>query len=819
MTSPGGGTKLYKFFQSYPAIDYFPSLREVERLAQHKVNEIFGAFENVRYILERHEDTVRKRWCKKSTAKKKKLLLTAKPGMASEHRPDIAAELAATTISDLEDELFFVSVCTATNSEACLVPFLNLEDLLNPGSFLTLLNSRGRTPIETFSHTELHHCPSAWWPDSALLPYLQRFTMVFAGRNTRNTYGRIQRWRDSNDAWRSIYKGQAVHPGNGLQILCIQEIIYTFLQRCCHLLVGDLLAEGKGQQAQHPNIPPTVLVVDDTLNYTNRAEVSLMIPYGIPGQLDFGRLRSLISSKVGELEDHIWALREDPGYFSEVFHDYERHIVEYSVFIDGNGNAALKEQPDAVPGLILRNLITDPYYALFYWHRCLHLLDRLESTAARHSFKFPSHEELPEGYREDLLRLWTVLNAIQTDLHECFRQHVLATPTMRTYISKTAEDPDSRNYAFEFEMSQAKGDSVTIRFLEVLSRIIVPRDPPGHGFVAELDDLERLIIKNPAAKGLLSPFVWADFSQMSVSSECIQRIRFYQPWSTQLEYEMIFRKLELGLEFAIFTGRWRPVSTMRSFEDVALKRMADPSDGKFHYPITERRSCATTDALRLAEENLDDFWKTADSFCRKLTGSSFPDLLERDISHGRSLRRTAPWTEPSARKEDARFHESHSESFHQYTYKPFLFESYRGAEALTSVRRKVKTRGTVDLARAEGNDAPDSTDQTILPISVTVDKRSHLVFKTLFFSPSARDVPGEVSWKDFVHAMVQRGFEAEKLHGSSWRFTPTTLGAERAIQFHAPHGALSKLPLTWARRYGRRLEREYGWTGEMFTLT
>jgi len=483
--SPGGGTKLYKFLQSYPAIDYFPSFREVERLAQHKVNEIFGAFEDVRYILERHEDTIRKRWCKKSTTKKKKLLLTAKPGMASAHRPDIAAELAATTmttISDLEDELFFVSVCTARNSEACLVPFLNLEDLLHPGSFLTLLNSRGRNPIETFSHTELHHCPSAWWPDSALLPYLQRFTMVFA-----------------------------------------------------------------------------------------------------------------------------------------------------------------------------------------------------------------------------------------------------------------------------------------------------------------------------------------------VSSECIQRIRFYQPWSMQLEYEMIYRKLELGLEFAIFTGRWRPVSTMRSFEDVALKRMADPSNGKFHYPITERRSCAATYALRLAEENLDDFWKTADSFCRKLTGSSFPDLLERDISHGRSLRRTAPWTEPSARKEVTRFHEVHSESFHQYTYKPFLSESYRGAEALTLVKRKVKTRGTVNLARAEGNDAPDSTDQTTLPISVTVDKRSHLVFKTLFFSPSARDVPGEVSWKDFVHAMVQRGFEAEKLHGSAWRFTPA-LDTERAIQFHAPHGALSKLPLTWARRYGRRLEREYGWTGEMFTL-
>jgi hypothetical protein len=116
------------------------------------------------------------------------------------------------------------------------------------------------------------------------------------------------------------------------------------------------------------------------------------------------------------------------------------------------------------------------------------------------------------------------------------------------------------------------------------------------------------------------------------------------------------------------------------------------------------------------------------------------------------------------------------------------------------------------------NEPVNQDNEASIPSRIVVDKRTHKVFKALFFSSYARDAPGEVPWNDFVYALVQRGFVAEKLRGSSWRFTPKALDVDRGIQFHAPHGALSKFPLTWARRYGRRLERAYGWTGDMFVL-
>lgn len=81
----------------------------------------------------------------------------------------------------------------------------------------------------------------------------------------------------------------------------------------------------------------------------------------------------------------------------------------------------------------------------------------------------------------------------------------------------------------------------------------------------------------------------------------------------------------------------------------------------------------------------------------------------------------------------------------------------------------------------------------------------------------SRNQPGDTPWTDFLHAMVSTGFSAQKLQGSAWQFTPHNLDVEQPIQFHEPHPT-HKLPFTWARRFGRRLARTYGWRGDMFRL-
>ncbi|KAF7881482.1 hypothetical protein EAF00_011851 [Botryotinia globosa] len=79
------------------------------------------------------------------------------------------------------------------------------------------------------------------------------------------------------------------------------------------------------------------------------------------------------------------------------------------------------------------------------------------------------------------------------------------------------------------------------------------------------------------------------------------------------------------------------------------------------------------------------------------------------------------------------------------------------------------------------------------------------VFNTLFFQPGQNNTPGDVPWVEFLKAMGEMGFAAQKLYGSVWQFTPASketavkIGSEKSIQFHEPHPGV-KINFVIARR-------------------
>lgn len=108
------------------------------------------------------------------------------------------------------------------------------------------------------------------------------------------------------------------------------------------------------------------------------------------------------------------------------------------------------------------------------------------------------------------------------------------------------------------------------------------------------------------------------------------------------------------------------------------------------------------------------------------------------------------------------------------------------------------------------------------PPRFAVKARAYKVFSTLFYTPTPHTQPCDVNWTDFRHAMNIIGFVSVKLHGSAWSFTPKGQGHDESFQhasinFHEPHPS-SKLGFMVARRYGRRLTRNYGLSGESFVL-
>jgi len=247
---------------------------------------------------------------------------------------------------------------------------------------------------------------------------------------------------------------------------------------------------------------------------------------------------------------------------------------------------------------------------------------------------------------------------------------------------------------------------------------------------------------------------------------------------------------------------------------------AMPQDGKFHYPTDKKRTKQTTETMIAAEKHLDLFWSKFDMNWKKIAKKSIDASMGHHIpSHrGQQLERTAPWVEPIQEK-------SQKQKVEQKAGK----ESKEWVDTMSSaenkipvnIKRKLKTKGVgqpvveTSTQQTRAHEAPGQ--QTDKQPSFKVDKSALKVFNTLFYTPGQTDQPGEIPWRDFLHAMARTGFVPQKLYGSIWQFTPTKLDVERSIQFHEPHPSV-KIRFTVARRMGRRLTRAYGWGSGMFEL-
>ena len=240
-----------------------------------------------------------------------------------------------------------------------------------------------------------------------------------------------------------------------------------------------------------------------------------------------------------------------------------------------------------------------------------------------------------------------------------------------------------------------------------------------------------------------------------------------------------------------------------------------PFEEKFRYPANKRRTRQNVIAMQQAEANLDSFWVSIDAMSKSKTGMARHPLIQKCLDEGGEMHRTTPWVELPAKnpipvkKQDQE-------------YQPFSRMVHNKAMQITGSfdkisieeKNKTKTRGTTDQAPISAEDqAPQQTVSHQSEKPFLVDKSTHKVFKTMFYTPTTNtgDLPRAVTWADFKRAMAHVGFAVERLQGSAWQFTPgTASNAERNIQFHEPHPD-SDVPYIMAKRYGRRLGRVYGW--------
>jgi hypothetical protein len=343
-----------------------------------------------------------------SVDKRARLLLAAYHSMPKIHRPEDATIALRANPSILPQDILFVSTVYSLvfRSDAGMIPYINMGDLLEPATLLTFLNFRGRKSSSTFAHSEFLHCPLAECEDEVLCRHLVNSTKVFMGQQTQSSYGYIKVWDNSKDARQSTSKGQGLHPAHDLQVVRFQRLIYTFQQRCCHLLVGDILEHEKVNLDLNSIPQQRSALPQSTINYASRAKTSLLAPFFPPAQFNFKRLRTVITSKIGERNDHIWTLREDPSYFGDVSEDQKNHArAEFVTFAAGRPTPAVRKQRNILNLQMIHKLVLQPHYSLFHWREYLRLLDSLETVVLHYNFDFAIDQPLPVDYHENILRL------------------------------------------------------------------------------------------------------------------------------------------------------------------------------------------------------------------------------------------------------------------------------------------------------------------------------------------------------------------------------------------------------------------------------
>ncbi len=245
-----------------------------------------------------------------------------------------------------------------------------------------------------------------------------------------------------------------------------------------------------------------------------------------------------------------------------------------------------------------------------------------------------------------------------------------------------------------------------------------------------------------------------------------------------------------------------------------------PVSEKFYYPVEKAHNESNVDAMRLAEANLDAFCQNIDSHFLKHGKQTLFQVFDRIAIHPRQLHRTPQWTPIVRRAPPPR-----EPTACTGTWAPELVSEKAGRFHPEPLRMKIKTRGSRGPSELETCDTVKSVQTTDAeadrqqPI-FSVKKREWKVFLTMFHDKSGNTQAGEIAWSDFLHAMTKISFQAEKLYGSVWQFTPARVVArcvDKSIHFREPHQS-GKIPFRTARRWGRRLSRSYGFSAESFDL-
>ncbi|KAK3713180.1 cell agglutination protein Mam3 [Vermiconidia calcicola] len=750
-------------------------------------------------IVKRFEATIQKRWVKKSSKQKRDILLTAWPDMANTHRPDFIGFRSVLKTAPRSRTL---------PSAAFLWPYINLEDLQQRHLLLIFLNSRGRNLPETFVTGDLRAAHRGeGWKGTDASPIEECFHMAFNGQHTPRTYG----WPVPCDSISCTRQTIWHDTQNGLLVLEIQQRIYAFLLACTKLILHDI---NPGQYLLAPHQPCPPLPQALCSEWPSLSAHMLEMPYRMPEKPDVNRLKYLVSARRAAAEDHIWLLREDPGYFVENLREWREHDQD-----------SFKHQCPSGWRMVARNMISDAFTYFRYWdwiYRRLAALPPVNQQLQRANYN-TLHLAKPHE------QVWTELTVVVEDMISFsvmqLSNGLRSSPRLRHIYSAAA-----------IKHHQKLTDSE--RRVDVLFHAIVNEDKRKlHGLQPLVQEVQYMLDTCPEASQLVDSWLLRQYSDLAMLSELLTRIEGFVPWSTGwLANSVLCSKTVRDNTGQLFDME---VKLRLAFDDLFADTngvgamLSDSSDGRFDHPATKRLTEATVNTMRFSEAGLDTFWAALEAGVKAKTKYSLINMIERRLFQPRKLYRTPKWTPPLVEEKGTQPLQKLDANLSSVRSKTAIPDVVTPAKTKT----KIKTRGIAvpenDIINTSSPNQSASTEQAPSAITIKVPKRAYKVLSALLPTGSADSHQrAEIALEELLQAMNTIGLQPEKLYGSIWIFMPKSkdnctadekqkqywIEVSRSIQFHEPKEVRrgSKIPTNMVRTFGRRLKHAYGWEGGMF---
>ncbi|KAL2255854.1 hypothetical protein VTK26DRAFT_2609 [Humicola hyalothermophila] len=852
-TRPGDADALCAAF---PGLQYHDMGDEEYEQVAEDAQGVANLFCELQNIVQKFELAIRKRWWKKYKSTKSRIDLLNRAWESGElptsHRPDLG--LIDDLLADrqrMDDEL-------AVNMSLC--PHINLEDLAHGDTMLRFLNSRARHEPSVFA---LHDLETTVLPKRVpLIP------LAFAPRKidlsspvSSGLYGKVHTFsrKDVDD----IIRGRAFSVADGMLVLEIQAYTLYFLVKFCKLILHDMvdkLDDDSVPVQPEPDPPPMHDEPTDSIIYA-----AAQMPYRVPRScVELSELLDLARAAFEDAKEHIWALREDPSYFSTMLKDFMSHSETCIPDTRGRFRPEYYWADKSLCDSRAKTMIRDAYAGAFVWEPVVRLLEQLIERDR-------TFVESGKEFEDDDPEFYQVLLALKYALDE-----VMIPASTKRVAYFLANNPGYRSL-YKQESGQQCFTPVKMGpraevFKKSRMSLVTAMVSIVHSdnadiqsiFTAEDALLElQLVVEKMDRKQMkdLSSLCLSAIAQAGLQASFRSQLRNYRP--------RVFSKC-LGYHPASLAANKR-AEIMRSVKGATvllegdysgfpnLGGLADPAKGRFDYPAHRKRTKEAIETMRMAEKRLDQFWMAYDKGVKGgPNGYQLLSAMRSLFPSDRQHIRTPEWREPSVRHTPAggtigkaRADKAMVDSLSRLSISTSSPPPKRRKAVLREVserKNKTKNRGVAEPKKAEAEQAvgpvplrpspaeprdnhqpaPASAPKPAPKPIFRVTKRTKAVFDMLFHRPSPGTLAGELDWREFLHAMDAVGFAATKLYGSAWKFAPTAearevmeakkaLSGQSTIIVHEPHPE-KRIAFLQARRLGRRLERAYGLDAGCFVV-